>query len=107
MGPPSVERNAMSMLRCQASRGSVLASLIACMSVLAVSSTKSFAAAAASEAAVQATVIAIAGAPGEPEFAPDLALQLTAWAKVSEQARAKHVAIGGETAESGTDLERV
>lgn len=43
----------------------------------------------------QATVIVIAGAPGEQEFAPDFKLQLDAWAKVSGQANAKHVAIGG------------
>jgi hypothetical protein len=48
----------------------------------------------------RATVIVIAGAPGEPEFAPDIALQVTAWAKVSAQANAKHVALG--TTENGS-----
>ena len=39
--------------------------------------------------AQQATVIVVAGAPGEAEFAPDLALQTEAWAKVSAQAGAR------------------
>lgn len=42
----------------------------------------------------QATVIVIAGAPGEQEFAPDFKLQTDAWTKVSGQAKAKHVLIG-------------
>lgn len=42
----------------------------------------------------QATVIVIAGAPGEQEFAPDFKLQVEAWAKVSGQAKAKHIGIG-------------
>ena len=40
------------------------------------------------------TVLVIAGAPGEQEFAPDFKLQIEAWAGVSAQAKAKHVAIG-------------
>jgi hypothetical protein len=48
----------------------------------------------ASEAQV-ATVIVVTGAAGEAEFAPDFALQVEAWAKVSAQAEAKHVSIGG------------
>ena len=51
----------------------------------------------------EATVIVVAGAAGEPEFAPDIALQVDAWAKVSAQAGAKHVSIG----DSATDRERV
>lgn len=51
----------------------------------------------------RATVLVIAGAPGEPEFAPDIALQLEAWAKASAQAAAKHIAIS----DSETDRERV
>ncbi len=51
----------------------------------------------------RATVIVIAGAPGEPEFAPDIALQVEAWAKVSTKADAKHISIGA----SDTDRERV
>lgn len=42
----------------------------------------------------RSTVIVVAGAPGEAEFAPDLSLQLDAWAKASAQAGAKHIAIG-------------
>ena len=49
----------------------------------------------AAETADQPTVIVIAGAPGEAEFAPDIMQQLDAWARASEQARAKHVSIGG------------
>src|SRR5205823_11309527 len=51
----------------------------------------------------RATVIVIAGAPGEAEFAPDIALQVEAWAKASALAGAKHIAIGT----SDTDRERV
>ncbi len=58
---------------------------------------------AAADAADRATVIVIAGAPGEPEFAPDIALQLDAWAKASAQAAAKHIAIS----DSETDRDRV
>ena len=54
-----------------------------------------------------ATVIAIAGAPGEAEFAPDIALQLDAWAKVSGQAGAKHIAIGREETGPLSDHDRV
>jgi hypothetical protein len=50
----------------------------------------------------RATVIIVAGAPGETEFAPDIAQQLAAWAGVSAQAGAKHVAIGGEAALGGS-----
>jgi hypothetical protein len=49
----------------------------------------------------QATVIVIAGAPGEAEFQPDFTQQLEAWAKVSAQAKAKHIVIGGAEAEGG------
>lgn len=58
---------------------------------------------AAADVAERATVIVIAGAAGEPEFAPDIALQLEAWAKASAQATAKHIAI----TDSETDRERV
>jgi hypothetical protein len=43
----------------------------------------------------QATVIVIAGAPGDQEFAADINTQLDAWSKVSRQAGAQHIAIGG------------
>jgi hypothetical protein len=59
--------------------------------------------AAAPAEAQHATVIVVTGAAGEPEFAPDFALQVEAWAKVSAQAEAKHVSIGG----SETDREQV
>jgi hypothetical protein len=55
----------------------------------------------------RATVIAVAGAAGEAEFAPDIMLQLDAWAKVSGQAEAKHIAIGGEAAAGPTDRDRL
>jgi hypothetical protein len=55
-----------------------------------------------------ATVLVVAGTPGEAEFAPDFKLQLEAWAKVSAQAEAKHIAIGGEdAADAPTDRDRV
>jgi hypothetical protein len=50
---------------------------------------------AAGPSADRATVIVVAGAPGEAEFAPDMALQLEAWAKASGEAKAKHVVVGG------------
>ena len=43
----------------------------------------------------RSTVIVVAGAAGEADFAPDITQQLESWAKASEQAKAKHVAIGG------------
>ena len=59
--------------------------------------------AAAPNEARQATVIVVTGATGEAEFAPDFALQVEAWAKVSGQAEAKYVLIG----DSETDRERL
>ena len=58
---------------------------------------------AAPDVAERSTVIVVAGAPGEAEFAPDIALQMEAWSKASEQAGAKYVGIGA----SETDRERV
>lgn len=49
---------------------------------------------AAEPAADRATVIVVAGAPGEMDFVTDIAQQLDAWKKVSEQAKAKHIAVG-------------
>ena len=56
-------------------------------------------AAAAPEAAERSTVIVVTGAPGEPEFAPDFALQIEAWSKASGEAGAKYVNIGGSDAD--------
>ena len=50
---------------------------------------------AADAAADRATVIVVAGAAGEADFAPDIMQQLEAWSKASTQAKAKHVAVGG------------
>lgn len=61
---------------------------------------------AADSPAERATVIVVAGAPGETEFAPDIAAQLAAWARASGQAEAKHVAIGSEPDGPTTDYER-
>ncbi len=56
----------------------------------------------------QATVVVIAGAPGEQEFAPDIQLQVDAWTKVSGQAKARLVTIGsGAAAGEGSDRERI
>jgi hypothetical protein len=57
----------------------------------------------AAETGDRATVLVIAGAPGEAEFAADIAVQLDAWAKASEAAKAKHIAIN----DSETDRDRV
>ncbi|MBL9190537.1 MAG: hypothetical protein JNK23_23870 [Opitutaceae bacterium] len=53
-----------------------------------------FAALAPLAAAQQATVIFVAGAAGEADFAPEITAQAEAWAKASAQAGARHVAIG-------------
>ncbi len=63
-------------------------------------------------AAQQATVLVIAGAPGEAEFVPDFKLQIEAWTSLSLQAKARHVVIGGESTDAaapaaGSDRERV
>lgn len=42
----------------------------------------------------QPTVIVVAGAAGEQEFASDFKLQIEAWTKVSGQAGAQHIVIG-------------
>lgn len=58
-----------------------------------------------SDAAAQtATVIVVAGAPGDAEFAGDVKLQVEAWAKVSAEAKAKHIAIGEGAPESADGL---
>lgn len=51
----------------------------------------------------QATVVVVSGAPGDAEFAPDFTAQVEAWTKVSAQAEAKCIAIGG----TETDRERL
>jgi hypothetical protein len=66
------------------------------------------AAAPAGPAADQATVIVVAGAPGELDFAADITLQVEAWAKAGAQAGARHVAISGGDAEASvTDHDRL
>ncbi len=57
--------------------------------------------------AERATVIVVAGAAGEAEFAPDFKLQVDAWAKVSAEAEAKHIVIGVEAGEGPSDRDRV
>jgi hypothetical protein len=62
----------------------------------------------AGPAADQATVIVVAGAPGELDFAADITLQVEAWAKAGAQAGARHVAISGGDAEASvTDHDRL
>jgi hypothetical protein len=66
------------------------------------------AAAPAAPAADPATVIVVAGAPGELDFAADITLQVEAWAKAGAQAGARHVAISGGDAEASvTDHDRL
>jgi hypothetical protein len=55
----------------------------------------------------RATVIVIAGAPGEAEFEPDFKLQIDAWEKVSRQAEAKYIVIGDAPLEGKNDRDRV
>lgn len=64
-------------------------------------------AAATSPGAERSTVLVVAGAPGEPEFEPDINRQLEAWAKASELAGAKHIALGREPEGNGTDFDRL
>ncbi len=54
------------------------------------------------------TVIAVAGAPGEVEFAADFELQLKAWATASARAEARYLAIGeSDSTGTGSDRERL
>src|SRR5262249_32674806 len=53
----------------------------------------------------RATVIVVAGAPGEAEFAPDITMQVDAWAKVSSQAGAKYIAVGSGREGVGTQTD--
>lgn len=53
-------------------------------------------ASAADDAAHRATLIVVAGAPGEAEFATQFREQLEAWKKVGAQAGARTVTIGGD-----------
>lgn len=55
----------------------------------------------------RATVIVVAGAPGEAEFGADFKLQIDAWAKVSTQAQAKYILIGGESGDGLSDRDQV
>ncbi len=53
------------------------------------------------------TVIVVAGAAGDAEFAADLQQQVEAWTKVSAEAKAKHIAIGADGGEApGTPPDR-
>ena len=55
----------------------------------------------------RATVIVVAGAAGEDEYAPVFAQQVEAWGKVCAQAGAKPIVIGAETAGTPPDRERL
>ena len=55
----------------------------------------------------RATVIVIAGAAGEAEFAPDFAKQVEAWVKLSGQAEAKLVSIGSDADATPADRDRI
>jgi hypothetical protein len=99
MGPASLERNAVS---------TTLSSLVVASVVFVVAlAPQGRAAGSPAPGSDRATVIVVAGAPGEQEFEPDFKLQVEAWAAVSQQAAAKHVAIGAETDEKKTDRERL
>jgi hypothetical protein len=68
--------------------------------VLLVAVTRSF-------AQERATVIVVAGAPGEDEYAKEFSQQVDAWKKVCTQAGAKSVIIGEGSADSGSDRDRL
>jgi len=68
--------------------------------VLLVAVTRSF-------AQERATVIVVAGAPGEDEYAKEFAQQVDAWKKVCAQAGAKPVIIGEGSADAGSDRDRL
>ncbi|MBL9202545.1 MAG: hypothetical protein JNL39_18685 [Opitutaceae bacterium] len=57
--------------------------------------------------AQRATVVVIAGAPGEADFATDITQQLDAWARVSAQAGAQHIEIGRVESAAPADRERL
>jgi hypothetical protein len=71
--------------------------------VLLLATAGTTAGAAVPDGAERSTVMVIAGAPGEAEFAPDIALQMEAWSKAAGEAGAKYIGIGA----SDTDRERV
>jgi hypothetical protein len=58
-------------------------------------------------AAERATVIVVAGAPGEEEYGKVFAQQLETWGKVAAQAGVKAVTIGGEPVGATSDRERL
>lgn len=62
---------------------------------------------AASATAQQPTVIIVAGAHGEDEFAGDFELQVKIWSEVTAKAAAKSVVIGSGPLQSGTDREQL
>jgi hypothetical protein len=53
------------------------------------------------------TVIVVAGAHGDVEFAADFELQLATWADVSARAEASHIAVGAGPDDEMTDRERL
>ncbi len=55
----------------------------------------------------RATVIVVAGAPGEEDYEKVFAQQLETWGKVTTQAGVKAVMIGGEAAGATSDRERL
>lgn len=55
----------------------------------------------------RATVIVVAGAPGESEYLPDFVAQAELWALVSVEAGARHVDIGRAPVASVTDHDRL
>lgn len=104
MGPPAVEGNAMKRFDLPGNRngwmlrGAVPFQRAVVILVLTIVGSLN---------AQQATVIVVAGAPGEAEFATDIALQVEAWKKVSAQAAAKSVIIGAESVATGSDHDRL
>jgi hypothetical protein len=61
----------------------------------------------AAESVDRPTVMIVAGAHGDEEFAADFELQVTNWIDVSRRAGAEHVLVGADPVQSGTDRERL
>lgn len=62
---------------------------------------------AAESKADRPTVVIVAGAHGEDEFAPDFERQVASWTEVSTKAGAKKILVGAGPVQTGTDRERL
>lgn len=81
--------------------------MIAWVCAVSVVCTGSAAAASETPGSTQPTVIVVAGAVGDEEFAGDFEQQLKSWADTSGAAQAKHTMVGMGATETSSDRERL